>query len=110
MREKADSCATEQDCQRLGGKLFAAAAVAEKFCSSAVDVAVQPSEFFPPVCQRTANRECNIEGKLEIQKLANAKKCGSVTLPLSEQQNLVLQSECREFVRDWSRQSLLPYP
>ena len=107
VREKADSCSTESDCQSLGD--IAASAVSEQFCRI-VTKAAMSSAFFPPVCQRSANRQCNIEGKLAIEKLANQRQCGTVSLPLKEAQTLVLQSECREFVRDWARTSLLPFP
>eukprot|EP01083_Nonionella_stella_P001053 3041_1 len=105
VREKADSCATEKDCQGLG--TIAAKKIPEQFCRI-VAKAKQSTEFFPPVCQKAANRQCNIDGKLGIQSLANKNQCGNVKLPLTEAQNLALQSECREYVRDWSRQSLLP--
>lgn len=107
VREKAESCSTESDCQKLGD--LAATAVAQEFCRLVTDAPI-PSDFFPPVCQRAANRQCNVEGKLAIQSLANQQQCGTVSLPLTEAQNLALQSECRAFVRDWARTSLLPFP
>jgi hypothetical protein len=107
VREKANSCASESDCQNLG--TIAADMVAQEFCFLIDEEdLMMPSEFFPPACQPTANRYCNIEGQLDISSFAKSGNCGSVTLPLTEAQNLALQSECREFVRDWSRQSLLP--
>lgn len=107
VREKAETCSQESDCQMLGD--LAAAAVSQKFCFLVTNAAI-PDDFFPPACQRTANRQCNIEGKLAIQDLANQGQCGSISLVLTEAQNLALQSECRELVRDWARTSLLPFP
>ena len=104
-REKANACSTEEDCKNLGD--IAGEAVSDRFCQVVNSVSI-PSTFFPMGCQRTANRECNIEGKLTIESLANSGQCGTVSLPLTEARNLALQSECREFVRDWARTSLLP--
>ena len=104
VREKADSCSTDTDCKNLGN--VAAENVSIQFCNKTK--APTPTDFFPPACQRAANQQCNVEGILKVQSLANMNKCSPVKVPLTEAQNLAMQSECREYVRDWARTSLLP--
>ncbi len=107
VREKADSCSTNSDCEGLGN--LAAQSVSQEFCQLETDAPI-PSDFFPPACQSRANRQCNVRGQFLIQALVNQQLCGTNTLPLAENQKLALQSECRTLVRNWSRKSLLPFP
>lgn len=74
--DKANDCATLEDCRYLGE--VASFDTATQFCSSGSQLTSKRPEFFPPTCRSIAKSRCTDYVVDDVADMASDRQCGKV--------------------------------